>query len=65
MGQASLYGLFEMLGPGPDFVKEYPERISQVTAEKVQEVAKKYLTLYTLTTIRPVAPVAEVAQPES
>lgn len=64
MGQASLYGQFMRLGLGPGFVDRYPELISSVTADKVTEVANKYLNLYTLTSIRPAAIPAD-ATPEA
>ena len=53
MGQAGLYGLFERLGLSHQYVEEYPEQISQVTVEQIQEAARKYLTFYTLAAIRP------------
>ena len=53
MGQASLYGLYEKLGVDADYVEEYPKLVSEVTAEKIQEVARKYLSLYTLASIAP------------
>jgi predicted Zn-dependent peptidase len=55
MGQASLYGIYEMLGVGFGFVDEYPALIGEVTAEKVQQAARAYLNFYTLTTISPKA----------
>ncbi len=55
MGQASLYGTYEMLGVGYPFVDEYPALIGEVTAEKVQQAARAYLNFYTLTTISPKA----------
>jgi predicted Zn-dependent peptidase len=55
MGQASLYGTYEMLGVGYQFVDQYPALIGEVTAEKVQQAARAYLNFYTLTTISPKA----------
>lgn len=53
MGQAGLYGLYEVMGLGAQFVEAFPELITAVTAEQVQEAARKYLTFYNLTTIQP------------
>jgi len=53
MGQAGLYGLFEAMGMGYEYVDTYPEEISRVTAEQIQQAARRYLTFYTLAAIRP------------
>lgn len=63
MGQSGLYGLFETLGMGYKYVEEYPRQIDAVTAERLQEVAREYLTLYTLTAIRPAATEEKAATP--
>jgi zinc protease len=60
MGQASTAGLFGVLGMGTDFIEQYPEKIEAVTAEKVREVSRKYLNIYTLSTVRPEAAAAVV-----
>ena len=41
--QANQIGMLETVGLGYELLDEYPEKISQVTAEQVREVAKKYL----------------------
>lgn len=41
--QANQIGMLETVGLGYELLDEYSEKISQVTAEQVREVAKKYL----------------------
>ena len=53
MGQASLYGLHEVMGLGADYVEKFPTLIDAVTAEDIRRVAQEYFTTYTLTAIQP------------
>ncbi|MGH7739658.1 MAG: insulinase family protein, partial [bacterium] len=36
---------YELSGPGAEVVDEFPKRVSRVTAEQIQALAKKYLKL--------------------
>jgi predicted Zn-dependent peptidase len=44
-GQASMYGRYEILGLGYEFVDTYKNGIENVTADDVIKTAEKYLTL--------------------
>ena len=48
-GQARKFGYYEALLGNPDFEEEYLRRISMVTPEEIQEVARKYFTTQNLT----------------
>ncbi|VEP13660.1 putative Zn-dependent peptidase [Hyella patelloides LEGE 07179] len=50
---AQIYGWYESLGLGVDFDFEFPEAISQVTPEMIQEVANTYLTNPFISIVRP------------
>ena len=56
--QASDMALNEILGLGYDEFKRYPDKISEVTLEDVQRVAKEYIDLgaYTLAVVKPSKP---------
>lgn len=42
--QAQYLGMYEMLGVGYEYDKQYPKLIQQVTPEDIQRVAKKYFS---------------------
>ena len=50
---AQIYGWYESLGLGVDFDSEFPEAISQVTSEMIQEVASTYLKNPFISIVRP------------
>jgi zinc protease len=44
LNQAYFLGLYESLGVGYEFDREYPKLVEQVTAADIQRVARKYLS---------------------
>ena len=50
---AQTYGWYESLGLGVDFDFQFPEAVSQVTAEMIQEVANTYLQKPFISIVRP------------
>jgi len=53
--QAFSYALNELYGLGYNYLADYPKKLKEVTAEQVQDVARRYLTLdrYTLSIVQP------------
>ena len=50
---AQIYGWYEALGLGIDFDTEFPNAISQVTAEQIQQVAQTYLQQPYISIVKP------------
>ena len=52
--QASSMGLYELLGAGYDYEEKYQQKIMNVSAQDIQNVANKYFTdNYVLTALAP------------
>ena len=50
---AQTYGWYEALGLGIDFDRELPEKIAQITAEQIQQVAQTYLQNPYISIVKP------------
>ena len=50
---AQTYGWYEALGLGIDFDREFPEKIAQITAEQIQQVAQTYLQNPYISIVKP------------